>query len=217
MSGSRWRLIGGIGLILAGLLALVSLWFEVHLAGAIWGLLLTLGGVGFLGVMLSRREAWWAVFPAFPLLGIGALVLLGSLAPQAARYLGGALVLGSVGVSFVVVYLQRREFWWALIPAGTLFTLAVVSLAGSVLPADSGGWIFFAGLGLTFLVLYVLPGPDGTRMTWPLYPAAILLVFAGLLFLGATALGRYFWPLALILIGLFLVYRALRPRRISGG
>jgi hypothetical protein len=75
-------------------------------------------------------------------------------------------------------------------------------------------WIFFAGLGLTFLALYLLPGPGGTRMTWPLYPAAILLVFAALLFVGATALGRYLWPLALILIGLFLIYRALRPRRV---
>lgn len=214
MSDSRWRLIGGIGLILAGLLALVSLWFEVRLAGLFWGLLLTLGGLAFLGVMLSRREAWWAAFPAFPLLGVGALVLLGSLAPQATRYLGGVLVLGSIGVGFLVVYLQRREFWWAIIPAGTLFTLAVVSMADAVLPANSGGWIFFAGLGLTFLALYLLPGPGGTRMTWPLYPAAILLVFAALLFVGATALGRYLWPLALILIGLFLVYRALRPRRV---
>ncbi|WP_299029325.1 hypothetical protein [uncultured Thermanaerothrix sp.] len=213
MSESRWRLIGGAALILTGLLALVSLWLEVSLVGVVWGILLAVGGVVFLGVLLSNREAWWAAFPAFPLLGIAALVLLGTFAPQATRYLGGVLVLGSVGLSFVVIYLLRREFWWAIIPAGTMFTLAVVSLEDSILPADSGGWIFFAGLGLTFLALYALSRPGGARMTWPLYPAAILLAFAALLFLGAIEMGRFIWPLALILIGVFLVYRAVRPRQ----
>ncbi|WP_054521857.1 hypothetical protein [Thermanaerothrix daxensis] len=213
MSESRWRIIGGVALILAGLLALVSLWFEVNLAGVVWGILLAVGGVIFLGVLLSNREAWWAAFPAFPLLGIAALILLGTFAPQATRYWGGALVLGSIGLSFVVVYLLRREFWWAIIPAGTMLTLALVTLAESLLPGASGGWVFFAGLGLTFLVLYLLPGPGGTHMTWPLYPAGILLVLSLLLFLGTTALGRFFWPLALILVGVFLVYRALRGTR----
>jgi len=215
ISSSRWRLLAGVLLILLGLLTLVSLWFEINLAGMAWGIVLGLAGAFFLGVMLSERQAWWAAFPAFPLLGVGVLLILNTVNPRLADLLGGALVLGSVALSFILVYIQHRDFWWALIPAGVMLTLSVESIAGRYLP-ESGGWVFFAGLGLTFLALYFVPGPSGVRMTWPLYPALGLLLFALVLFIGSSALGQIFWPLVLIALGGFLVYRALRGERASG-
>ena len=37
------------------------------------------------------------------------------------------MFLGTIGLSFWVIYLTRRDFWWAVIPGGALMTLALVA------------------------------------------------------------------------------------------
>jgi len=50
-------------------------------------------------------------------------------------------------------------------------------------------------------------------MKWALIPAAVLLII-GLLIAAATAsLLNYLWPVALILVGLYVIVRVLLPRR----
>lgn len=75
---------------------------------------------------------------------------------------------------------------------------------------ETGG-IFFLGLGLTFLLVAIIPTPEG-QMRWALIPAVILLVMGLLLTAALTQLINFIWPLALILLGLFLVLRAFRGR-----
>ncbi len=105
----------------------------------------------------------------------------------------GALFLGMLGLSYLLIYLFHPVHWWAIIPSGALFTLAAVSL----LPASGGlsGVIFFLGLALTFWLVYYLPKPVG-KLVWALFPAGILFVLGILILLGSTSLIAYFWPAA---------------------
>ncbi len=81
--------------------------------------------------------------------------------------LGGALFLAAIGLSFWVIYALRREFWWAIIPAGTLVD---IGRDGGIAEMGGGGrpWgFFFLGLAATFVLVYLLPNPEG-RMKWAL-------------------------------------------------
>jgi hypothetical protein len=64
-------------------------------------------------------------------------------------------------------------------------------------------------MGLTFLLVYLLPSPVN-RNVWPLYPAAILGVMGVLFLIGA---GQAFnWVIAVVLIGIggWIILRSLR-------
>lgn len=124
--------------------------------------------------------------------------------------MGGSFVLGGIGLAFLFVYLANREFWWALIPAGVMMTLAVVVGLSSVFQGVETGGIFFLGLGLTFAIVALLPNPHG-QMKWAFIPAAILGSIGLLLLLVWTAAINYLWAIGLILVGIFLLLRAIRP------
>jgi hypothetical protein len=176
----------------------------------IWGLLFALGGFVFLSVYLSNREHWWSLIPGFVLLSIAGIIILGFFFPELERRLGGSLFLGGIGLAFWLVYLTERRNWWAVIPGGVLFTLAVVAGLDTVM-ADTGG-IFFLGLGLTFALVGILPTPEG-HMRWAFIPAVILSLMGVLLIAAAGEMINIVLPLFLIILGIFLVVRTLVPRR----
>lgn len=211
----RWldaRVILGVLLLLAGvLLLLANLGYLVVGLQILWGLLFAAGGLAFLAVYLDDRSRWWALIPAFVLLSLGLLIGVESVAPAVARVFGGTIFLGGIGLGFVAVYLTRRDFWWAIIPAGVLITLAVVAAIGQTGAGQVTGAIFFLGLGLTFALLYLLPTPGGRQM-WALIPAAVLLAMGLLVAVAATDVLGYLFPALLILAGVYLLYRATRPR-----
>ncbi len=202
-------LLWGILLILAGVLFLLENLGIIQLAGLFWALLLTLAGLFFLFVYINDRTNWWGLIPGFTLLGVASLLYLDYFSPQLADALGGALVLGGVGIAFLAVYLADRRNWWAIIPMGVMLTLAAVTALDQLGVVASGG-IFFLGLGLTFILVALLPSPAG-RMTWAWIPAVALLVMGFLLTASASNLIVYIFPLALIVGGGYLFYRALRP------
>jgi hypothetical protein len=78
---------------------------------------------------------------------------------------------------------------------------------------NDAGWIFFLGLSVTFGLVYLLPANEG-RLTWALYPAAALLVMAVLVMAAMGQVVNLLWPTALILGGIYLMYRTLRPRHV---
>ena len=207
------RVVGAILLIAVGILVLLQNLgvLAVDLA-LLWALLFGAGGVVFLYVFLTDRTNWWAIIPGFVLLSIAAIIALDQFAPQISESWGGALVLGGIGLAFWVVYLTSRENWWAVIPGGVMVTLALVTAISSVVEGVEMGGVFLIGLGLTFGLLSLLRTPEG-HMKWALIPAGVLLV-VGLLVTAATAsLLQYLWPVALILIGLYVILRILLPRR----
>jgi hypothetical protein len=210
----RWlgsRILWGSILILAGVMFLLQNMGVFRFGDLFWGLLFLLGGGAFLAVILQDRNQWWAIIPGLSLIGIGALIFLTVLAPGLMGVLGGTLVLGSIGLAFLVIYLLDQEKWWALIPAGTLLTLAVVAAISQVVPGMQTGGVFFLGLGLTFALVALLPSTAG-RMTWAWIPAGILALMGLLLMAVSGNMINYFWPLIIIAAGGFLIIRNLLGR-----
>ncbi len=213
MNQRNHRLVWGVILIGIGVLLLLQTLNLFHFVwGLLWAVLFAAGGAAFLVTFLARRDNWWAVIPAFALMAIASLISLGILFPQVSGRLGGMLFLSVIGLSFWLVYARDRQQWWAIIPGGVLMTLALIAGISNILPGIETGSVFFGGLALTFLMVYLLPSPQG-RMGWAMIPAAICFALTLLITISSMAsLFKFVWPVAAILGGVYLLYRALRPR-----
>jgi hypothetical protein len=196
--------VGGL-LLLQNLLGLRFLW------GLVWAVLFVLSGAVFLYVYLGDRERWWTLIPGFALLAIGALIGLEEILPGGMGDIGGSIVLGGISLGFWAIYLARRDYWWAVIPGGTLLTLAGAVAFSDLIEGDLFAGVFFLGLALTFGIVYLLPTPEG-RMTWALIPAGILAVLALFLIAAQTSLLGFFMPGLVILLGLAIILRTFRRR-----
>jgi hypothetical protein len=210
MRSLSWRVVGGVLLIVAGILLLLQT-FNIFtlLWDVFWMVLLAGGGVVFAVLYLSQGERWWAIIPGMALLALSALVGLSLIGLSDA--LGGTLFLGALGASFWLVYLRRREHWWAVIPGGVLITLAAVAGVDRLLPGGGSGALFFLGLALTFGLVYLLP-TGGERMTWALIPAGVLFVVGLIVTMATSSVMSFVWPAALILVGIYLVLRTVWKR-----
>ena len=204
------RSVGAILLIVVGILLLLqNLGILVGIVALIWSLIFGAGGAVFLYVFLTDRTHWWAIIPGFGLLGLAALIALDQFWPRVGDVLGGTIFLGGIGLAFWVIYFLNREHWWAVIPGGVMFTVALIAGLDSLFEGAEMGGVLFLGLGLTFGLLSLLPTPQG-RMKWALIPAAVLLVMGLLITAASTGILEYLWPAALILVGLYLLFRMFR-------
>jgi hypothetical protein len=207
MSRFDLRIMWGMLLIVAGLLFLAqSLGLIPSAWGALWAVVFGVAGLAFVAWLFVDRRQWWAIIPGLTLLGLAGVIVLSMLTPEENGGWAGAVFLGAIGLSFVIVYIMRRDFWWALIPAGALLTLALVALSTSFMTGLESGALLFIGLGVTFGIVALVPTPDG-RMTWALIPAVILGVMGILIALALGSLLNYVWPIALIIVGVYILIR----------
>ncbi len=174
------RLVAGALLILGGLLLLPqSLGLFPVGMGLLWAVFFGLGGLAFMFYfVIDRHNTWWAAIPGFSMLGLGATIFL-SLLPLTGPLqegLLGSTFLGSIGLSFLLIFLVRREFWWALIPGGILLALSLLVFIGNVLPngEDLIGPLFLAFIGLAFLAVFVVRRDQW----WAIIPAGMMLTLA---------------------------------------
>jgi len=160
-------------------------------------------GFAILASFVVLRAHWWTLIAGFALLMIGAVILLpGSWS--------GGIFLGGLGLGFALVALTNLERWWAIIPAGTMLSLAIVATFSEAIGGAFAGVLLFLGMSATFGVLLLVPA-NGSRMRWPVYPALGLLAFA--IFVGTVAqASSVFFPLVLIVTGLVLLVRASMRR-----
>jgi hypothetical protein len=189
-------------------------WGEV-----VWGGLFAVVGLAFIIWFIVDRERYWRAIAGFTLLGIGAMILLRDGAKVNLGTWSGALVLFGVALGFWAVLLAHADNWWAVIPAGVLTVVGLLVGLG----ADLGDpvWLgaLLVGLGLVFLLLYLVRfGQHDTR--WAGVPAASLLL-VGLVTWAGTLAGspeavKKFWPAALIVVGLVLLVLFLLTRRPAG-
>lgn len=214
MASSRVRMAVGILLVAAGVLVLLQN-FGIVRGGLslLWSLCFLAAGAIFTFVFLNDRKNWWAVIPGFTLLGIGALILIDWALPVTGGRWGGPLFLGALGASFWVIYANRSDQWWPIIPGGVLLTLAfVAALDEGVGVGFDTGSLFFLGLAATFFLLYLLPRAGG-KLTWALYPAGILAAIGVVIALASSSMMRFLGPVALLVAGGYLVVRAMaRPQ-----
>jgi len=201
----RWNfnIVAGSLLVLLGVLMLLeNVGLIPRATNFFWGVVFVIGGGLFLYFMSGApRSRWWAVIPGLTLVGLGAENFL----PAAWGDLGGAFFLGALGLSFFIIYFTDTWRWWAVIPGGVLMTLAVI--AGVENTGLDAGSLLFVGLGLTFLLVGILPTKAG-KMNWAFIPGLILLLMGA--FLGGDSIeGAMFYivPLALFFAGGVFIYR----------
>jgi len=212
MKRTDLNLIGGLLLVAMGALLLAQTFnlLTVNMAG-LFGVLFAAGGILFLVWYSRERDQWWPLIPGFTLLSIGVLLVLDWLAPRLVGALGSSIVLGGISLAFWGVYLTKRDQWWALIPAGTLLTLALAIALEAAIGEGAFVGIFFLGLAATFVLVYFTPRAEG-RTAWPLFPAAALGIM-GVIFLAIeTSLFAFVWPVVLLLVGGYLLLRGIRRR-----
>jgi hypothetical protein len=203
------RVFWGSLLVLGGVLILLQNLGFLPYGGLFWGVLFGLGGVLFTSIYFQNRANWWALVPGFALLCAALAAVLGWLAPDLADKWSGSLILGSIGLSFLVIYALERVLWWAIVPGGVMLTLAVVAGLNEIKPEMATDGIFFLGLGATFGALSWTTTPIG-RMKWALIPAAILTIMGIVMLFAVEDLIAYLWPAGLVLLGGYLIWRTIR-------
>jgi hypothetical protein len=153
-------------------------------------------------------------FLPLALITLGVVFLLSNFVPERGR--GGLIVLG-LGAAFMIGRLTTGRYGYA-VPAGILLAvgayISVQDMQG--LRGIGSGGAFFVLLGLGFAVVYAI----GMRpnAVWPLFPGAILICL-GLVLLGVASLGPLaglswiagYWPVALVLLGLWFLVRESLP------
>ncbi len=178
---------------------------------AIWGGIFALMGVGFLAWFLIERQRHWRAIAGFPLLASGALILLAWRGVSLVDW-QAAVVLFSVALGFWTVLLTHDDNWWALIPAGVLTLMAV--LTGFQARLSDATWlgIFLLGLGFVFGLLYLLRlGQQDTG--WAGIPAAAFFLIGLVTLAGAfklTGLLAQWWPALLLIGGAVMLFLAVR-------
>ncbi len=183
-----------LGMVLIGVGGLLAL-SNMGIIGGFGGVvgLLVLAGLGawLLNQYYTGRRQLWLLLGGFILLGCGAATVTGVNA--------GAWFLAISGLGFLTAWREDDSRWWAVIPAGTMFTLAAVVVADNSWRWIDGGAVFFLGMAATFMALHVLPRH---AQSWALIPAAACGALA-LVAWGSS--GSWLLPVVLIGVGLYLV------------
>jgi hypothetical protein len=211
---------GGL-LIIAGFFFLMQNlgWFDFlgFIPQALWSLvwvgIFGAAGMAFLaGLLLTGRRNWWMAIPGFTLLGLSGTIVASDILTFIP--FEGSIFLGSIGLGFLTVYVLNRDMWWAIIPGGVLGTLALVAAVDEFNVGDLSGALFFLGLGLTFVLVALVPTPKG-RMSWALIPAGVMLVMSMVVLTSSFGLLNLLWPLILVGVGVLILFRNLLQGRSS--
>jgi hypothetical protein len=204
-----WALIpGGVMLFLALTTLLVDS------AGGEWigALFLFMIAISFLLVYLNNQTRTWALIVAYAtgVLGIAPLMSMGG--RDAAYY--GPIFLFAVALPFFIVYFRAAENWWSIIPAGALTTISIIAalaIAGLIRNANEGGYanaLLMGGLAVTFAVVWL-------RHTKPwAKTVSVVLAVVAVASVFFASYSQIFWPVAIILVGIYLFYTALRPKTV---
>jgi hypothetical protein len=207
-----WALIpGGVMLFLALTTLLVDS------TGGEWvgALFLFLIALSFFVVYVNNRTRTWALLVAYILAVLGIAPLMSTGGRDAAYY--GPIFLFAVALPFYYVYFRSPENWWAIIPAGSVTAVAIIAAAaiagliddrgrGAVASAGIANAILTAGLALTFAVVWLRHDKPWAKIV------TILLALVAVASVLFASYSQLFWPVAIILVGIYLFYTALRPK-----
>lgn len=203
--------IGLVLIIIGGFLILQNLNIVTgEISNILWGILLGGIGVFFLTRYFARRTNWGWLIPGITLLGIG-LANIVELIPGLGDSYSDFIILSSIGLSFVFIYFNDRLHWWALVPGGLLISLGISSLfeALAISPVNSES-ILFLGLGITFLILFLLPMPYG-RLKWALLPAIVLIGLGTVVAIGENIeIGGFIGPAIILIFGVLVLVNTIR-------
>ncbi len=204
-SGMIW---GGL-LIILGVLALLGRFIE-GLGALAWVIALGAAGLMVFAFYLTDRSQWWAMIPAYVLWAVAGLVFVASFHLLRGGWIA-TYILSAIGFPFLYVFTRDPdENWWALIPAYSMFAIAVmVGLIDARLLYNFGipAYINLA-IALPFFIVYF----NNRKNWWALIPggvtAAIGITFGLINFLaGGDIVAQYIVPAVFILAGAALLLR----------
>ena len=202
-----WALIpGGVMLFLA----LTTLLVDTARGEWVGALFLFMIALSFLVVYLSNRTRTWALLVAY-IVGVLGIAPLMSTGGRDAAYFG-PIFLFAVALPFFIVYFRSPENWWAIIPAGSVAVMAIIAalaIAGWIRNENQGGYanaLLMGGLAATFAVVWLRHAKPWARIV------TIVLGLVAVASLFFAAYSQIFWPVAIILVGIYLFYTALRPK-----
>ena len=190
----------------------------------IWGVLLTLAGIGlllfnldvfvrfepyvqyggaallgllallFVGGYLSARENWWRLIPGWTLIALTAMVYLTTLPALDQRITASVLFVGQA-IAFLHIYLlDRADRWWAIIPGGFMLMLGGTIALSSITEAPSVLGTFLF-IGLGAVFFLLYLLGQRWQLWWALVPGSVLVLLG--LFLFSVGLGQENLPLRL--------------------
>lgn len=207
-SRNWWALIPGAFMTF---LMLVTLLVDAT-AGDEWigALFLFLIAISFLVVYLTNRMRVWALIVAYVIAVLGIAPLMATGGRDAEYY--GPIFLFAVALPFLVVYFRSAENWWAIIPAGSITTVAIVAalvIAGIIRGTNENGYanaLLMGGLAVTFAIVWLRHAKSWAKVVM------IALAVAAVAFVFFASYSHILWPVALLLAGIYLFYTALRPK-----
>ena len=205
----------GLFLLLAGIFVLLwNLGVMDPWGDLVWGALYALAGLGFLIWFAFGVGHWWRAIPAFTLLSIGAVIILGWRGINLGEW-RAPIVLFGMALGFWAIVIVRKEHWWALVPAGVLTTVGVLFGLWSRLTDAGRPPVLYIGIGLVFLLLYAIRY-DEADARWASVPAGALLLLGAATLAAALELPgmlAQWWPIALVVLGLVLTTLGFALRR----
>ena len=183
----------------------------------IWGVLLSLAGVGlllfnldvfvqfepyvqygaaallgllallFVGGYLSARDNWWRLIPGWTLIALTAMVYLTTLPALDQRITASVLFVGQA-IAFAHIYLlDRDERWWAIIPGGFMLMLGG-TIALSSLTEEPAVLGTVLFIGLGAVFFLLYLLGQRWQLWWALVPGSVLVLLG--LFLFSVGLGQ---------------------------
>lgn len=200
MTFKQNNLIGLILVVVGGLALLGNFGLLGGVPAIFFSVAMAAAGVYLVRYHIGKRNQLWASIVGFALLGLAFAAISGDWA--------GFYFLGLIGGGFASVYVLQRKHWWAVIPAGVLFTLSLVVAAENIFPRWEEGTLFFAGLAATFGYLFAYE-----RQRWAIFPAVALLM-VGVLALSFT--GGWVFPALLIAAGVYAMKRQSKEKSVTG-
>lgn len=203
-----WALIpGGLMTFLALTTLLVNSTRGDEWVGALFLFVIALS---FFIVYLNNRARIWALIVAYISGVLGIAPIMASGGESAAYY--GSVFLFATALPFFVLYFRNKNNWWAIIPAGALTVIAIIAafaIAGLIRNGNEGGYanaFLMGGLAATFAVVWLRHEKAWAKIVTIVLAA---LAVASVFFVSYS---QIFWPVAIILAGIYLLYTALRPK-----
>jgi len=148
-----------------------------------------------------------SLIPGIMLIVLGIIFLLPNFTPLQGQDLWPILILGP-GILFYIMFIQDRANYGLLMPAtvltfsGFLFFYCIINgwhLMRTLWP------VLMIAPGIAFLLMYAF----GKKENALLVPGIILTALGGVFLIGATDYD-YLWPVALIVLGIVLLFGARR-------
>jgi|APMed6443717190_1056831.scaffolds.fasta_scaffold49664_2 hypothetical protein len=213
MKTVSWRALVGVLLILFGSIALLQaldvISLQGNLATWIFAAIFILAGLIFLYVLLQAPKSnWWAAIPGCTLAGLGVMMALVNI-PNFIEEIGVGIFLASIGLSFIIILLIQRTFWWAIIPGGVMISIALL-VGLSFIEAFNSPWLMFFGFAATFAAIALYTRQPGEKFHWAWIPALVFVVLGGLMGLNKFELLKFILPAALLVGGGYFIWRSLK-------